>query len=129
MATIGEASRHSGVGIETIRYYEREGIASKPARAANGRRIYTSQEIGELRFIRRCRELGFPLQDVRRLLAISNGNSVNCGEVMQFGRNQLSEVRAKIAELKNLQDALEELTSNCSIGSTKCPMLETLRSV
>lgn len=129
MTSIGEASRRSGVGIETIRYYEREGVIPKPERAQNGRRIYTADAIADLRFIKRCRELGFSLQVAQRLLEISNGNQINCGEVLEFGATQLSDVRAKIAELQNMETALEELTSNCADGSTRCPMLEALRSV
>ncbi len=65
MFAIGEASRRSGVSVETIRYYEREGITAKPGRAANGRRLYSDAEISELAFIKRCRDLGFSLPDVR----------------------------------------------------------------
>jgi MerR family mercuric resistance operon transcriptional regulator len=128
MATIGEASLRSGVGIETIRYYERKGIVPKPGRSGNGRRVYSPSAIANLRFIKRCRDLGFPLHVASRLLVISMGERVNCGEVQNFGQAQLAETRSKIAELESLRTALEELVSNCEEGSTNCPMLEKLWS-
>jgi DNA-binding transcriptional MerR regulator len=128
MATIGEASRRSGVGIETIRYYEREGIVSKPERTPNGRRRYMRDDIACLRFVKRCRELGFSLPDARALLLISQGGNIDCGNVLEFGLAQLAEVRTKIEELRNLEVALEELTSNCKAGSPECPMLDGIRS-
>ena len=128
MVAIGEAAQRSGVGIETIRYYEREGIVPKPPRAANGRRDYPDALIANLRFIKRCRDLGFPLREAKGLLALSQGDQVNCQDVQNIGHAQLGEVRTKIAELKMLEAALVELTSNCENGSTSCPMLDRLRS-
>jgi DNA-binding transcriptional MerR regulator len=128
MSLIGEASKRSGVGIETIRYYEREGIVPKPGRSPNGRRKYTRDDIANLRFIKRCRELGFALQDARALLLISQGGNVDCGNVLEFGLSQLEDVRTKIEELRKLEVALEELTSNCRAGSPQCPMLDQIRS-
>jgi DNA-binding transcriptional MerR regulator len=128
MSLIGEASKRSGVGIETIRYYEREGIVPKPGRSPNGRRSYTRDDIANLRFIKRCRELGFALQDARALLLISQGGNVDCGNILEFGLAQLEDVRTKIEELRKLEVALEELTSNCKGGSPQCPMLDQIRS-
>ncbi len=128
MVAIGEAARRSGVGIETIRYYEREGIVPSPPRASNGRRDYPDALIANLRFIKRCRDLGFPLREAKGLLALSQGDQVNCQDVQNIGHAQLGEVRTKIGELKLLEAALVELTSNCENGSTSCPMLDRLRS-
>lgn len=128
MAAIGEASRRSGVGIETIRYYEREGIVPLPERLQNGRRNYSQEEIANLKFIKRCRDLGFALQDAGTLLSVSHSENVDCGEVLKFGVAQLAAVRSKIAELRNLELALTELTSNCTVGLSQCPMLEQMRS-
>ena len=65
MATIGEASRRSGINIETIRYYEREGVVPRPGRSASGRRVYTDDEVAVLAFVKRCRDMGFPLSACR----------------------------------------------------------------
>ena len=128
MYAIGEASRQSGVPIETIRYYEREGIVPKPERASNGRRVYSDQEIGRLRFIRRCRDLGFQIADAKTLMAFSEGSNTDCADVEQVGTTHLANIREKISELKRMEAALAELIANCKSGSTQCPMLERLKA-
>jgi len=128
MFAIGEASRRSGVSVETIRYYEREGIVPRPSLSANGRRVYSDIEIGRLRFIKRCRELGFGIPDATALLEFSEGADGNCDEVHEVGTTHLASVRRKISELKRLEAALDELVANCRLGSTSCPLLEELKS-
>lgn len=128
MIAIGLAAKQSGVSIETIRYYEREGIVPKPGRAANGRRVYSPAEVGRLRFIKRCRDLGFCIADARQLLALSEGEQTDCTAVQAMGSGQLTSVREKIHALQQLEAALMELTANCKTGSTQCPMLENLMS-
>ncbi|NVO54329.1 MerR family transcriptional regulator [Rhodobacteraceae bacterium B1Z28] len=128
MFAIGEASRQSGVGIETIRYYEREGIVPKPERASNNRRMYSPQDIGRLRFLKKCRELGFPLADARTLLKLSEGDSEDCQSVMDLAEHHVLNVRDKIKELERLEAALIELTANCDSGNVSCPMLSQLRT-
>lgn len=128
MIAIGEAARQSGVNVETIRFYEREGVVPRPPRTENGRRVYSRDAIAELRFIRRCRDLGFPLADVKTLLAISRGFEDECSTVHSLGIRHLEDVRRKLAELRKLEVALVELTENCASGSVRCPMLEALRT-
>jgi len=128
MFAIGEASRRSGVSVETIRYYEREGIVPKPCRAANGRRVYSDAEIAQLRFIKRCRELGFGIVDAKALLALSEGADADCAKVHEVGTTHLANVRSKISELTRLEAALEELVANCRLGFASCPMLEKLKA-
>ncbi len=126
MIAIGEAARVSGVSIETIRYYEREGVVPIPKRAANGRRVYSPKEVGRLRFIKRCRDLGFSIAEAKGLLSLSESEISNCEVVKDIGTGHLKAVRQKIAELKALEVALEELTANCKAGSVSCQMLEAL---
>ena len=128
MIAIGEASRLSGVSIETIRYYEREGIVSKAGRTASGRRAYSDAEISELRFIKRCRDLGFSIPDVVALRNLAAAPSNSCEPVERLGRKHLAEVRAKMKELRQLEKALAELISNCANGKSDCPMLDALRA-
>lgn len=128
MFAIGEASRRSGVSIETIRYYEREGIVPKPQRAANGRRMYSEGEIGRLRFIRKCRDFGFGINDARALLALSEGAKADCEAALQVASAHLEMVRSKISELRKLEAALKQMTVNCASGNPRCPMLEELKS-
>lgn len=126
MVAIGEASRLSGVSIETIRYYEREGIISKAGRTAAGRRAYTNAEISELRFIKRCRDLGFSISDAVALRNLAKKPSGACETVENLGRKHLSDVQAKLAELEQLESALSELVANCAKGQRDCPMLNSL---
>lgn len=129
MFAIGEASRQSGVGIETIRYYEREGIVPKPDRAANNRRQYTPRDIGRLRFLKRCRDLGFPLPDAKALLDLSDRQQSDCAAARKIAEIHRSSVHRKIEELKLLEAALGELMANCANGNIGCPMLEKLQEM
>lgn len=126
MVAIGEASRMSGVSIETIRYYEREGIISEAGRTASGRRTYSDAGISELRFIKRCRDLGFSIQEAIALRSLAKEPEGACENVERLGRAHLKDVQTKIAELRHLESALAELVSNCEKGKPDCPMLDVL---
>jgi len=126
MFTIGKASEQSGVNIETIRYYEREGIVPKPGRSAGGRRLYSSEEIAKLRFVRRCRDLGFPISIIQTFLSLTMQSDRSCGEVKAIAENHLSEITAKIENLMRLREALLSLSKNCDDGTAACPMLDAL---
>ncbi|WP_029062607.1 MerR family transcriptional regulator [Labrenzia sp. DG1229] len=126
MIAIGEASRRSGVGIETIRYYEREGVVPRPVRAANNRRLYSDDDVGRLRFLKRCRDLGFPLADAKALLKLSHHDDDECQSVKTIAERHAAKVREKIEELQRLEAALAELTKNCLDGNVSCPMLNRL---
>jgi MerR family mercuric resistance operon transcriptional regulator len=126
MYPIGEAARRSGVAIETIRYYEREGVVPLPDRAASGRRLYDKAGIARLRFVKRCRDLGFSIEDVRALLALSKPDSKACSDVKRIGERHLHDVRDKIADLTRLEAALTELVAECEQGKRQCPVLRQL---
>ena len=126
MQTIGEAAKLSGVNIETIRYYEREGIVPAADRSANGRRLYDVAAIARLRFIRRCRDLGFPISDVRTLLDLSDNASRQCDDVRAISERHLSDVRERIADLQELEAALSELVQCCVDAQSECPTLKQL---
>lgn len=96
MRTIGQASKESGVGIETIRYYEREGIVPKANRASNGRRQYSIEDVSRLKFIKRFRSLGFPISDISSLLKLAFQSQNNCQEALAIGERNLEIVRLKI---------------------------------
>ncbi len=125
MRSIGQAATGSGVSVETIRYYEREGVVPRPPRSASGRRLYDADAIARLRFVRRCRDLGFPLADIRILLTLS-GEADPCASVRELGEGHLDTVRAKIADLKRLEGALERLLEPCATSDRRCPALQTL---
>ena len=123
---ISKASELSGVGIETIRYYEREGITQEPDRTAAGRRVYDAQTVAQLRFVKRCRELGFSIADIKTLLKLSHSDNETCEEAGAIGVRNLELVRTKIADLKRMEAALAELVASCHKGSKECPMLKEL---
>src|SRR5260370_38027835 len=106
---IGELSRRTGVHMETIRYYERISMMPKPPRTASGRRVYSEIEGRTLAFIRRARELGFTLDEIRTLLALSAGNSQEvCDEVRELAAGHLTGVRSKIADLRSMERLLAD---------------------
>ena len=126
MLPIGDAARQSGVTIETIRYYEREGMVPAPDRSASGRRLYDAAGIARLRFIKRCRDLGFSLSVTKTLLELSRENNAACSEVKAVAVRHRAEVHRKITALNELESALGELISGCSVGRKSCPALRTL---
>ena len=126
--TIGHAARKSGVGIETIRYYEREGIVPKPDRTSAGRRSYRDEDIARLRFIRRCRDLGFTIPNAKSLLGLTDGSQSNCTTAGSIAENHLKEVKLKIEVLRRMEGALTDMTKKCSAKNQKCPVLDELLS-
>ena len=125
---IGELSRRSGVNIETIRYYERIKVLAAPPRTANERRVYGPAETRTLAFIRRSRELGFTLDEIRTLLALSAENGQGaCAEVSELATGHLAEVRAKIDDLKAMEYVLADLVRRCDAGEAPgCPLIDAL---
>lgn len=123
---IGVAAKLSGVNIETIRYYEREGIVPKAERSSNGRRTYDAEAVSRLRFVKRCRELGFPIADIRTLMSLSDQAAGTCYEVRKLSKANLVSVSSKIEDLNRMKSALEELVTSCDSGQTECPMLNNL---
>ena len=125
--TIGALSTRTGVNIETILFYERVGILAKPPRSAGGHRIYGREQLMRLGFVRRSRELGFSLDEVRRLLELVDGGRYTCAEVKTITLNHLGEVRRKIADLRRLERTLEAVAGKCQGGKVpECPVIEAL---
>jgi MerR family mercuric resistance operon transcriptional regulator len=125
---IGELSRGTGVNIETIRYYERIGISPAPPRTASGRRVYGPAESRTLTFIRRARELGFTLDEIRTMLPLSGENGrATCGEVREVAARHLADIRSKIADLHAMEQVLAVTVARCDAGELSgCPVIETL---
>lgn len=123
---IGELSRRTGCNIETIRYYERIGVL--PVALRRGRyRSYDAADIRRLAFVRRARELGFPIEAVRTLLALADGGSASCAQARDLAAAHLGEVRAKIADLARMEQVLSAAVRSCEAGDNAgCPLLETL---
>ena len=127
--TVGKASQESGIGIETIRYYEREGIIPPINRSANGRRQFSDRDISRLKFIKRFRPLGFSIPDIRNLQELAFSNDNNCEKAASIGERNLELVRAKISEFQMIELALVDLVDQCARNPKKCPMLAELQAV
>ena len=122
---IGEISRRTGVHIETIRYYEKIKILPAPGRTTGGHRVYGPQEARILAFIRRGRELGFTLDEIRALLDLSGPGRASCAEVR--ARRHLDDIRAKINDLTKLERLLGRTVARCSGKKVPdCPVLDIL---
>ena len=110
---IGELSAAIGVGVDTIRYYEREGLLAPPARQANGYRAYGKSQLERLSFIRHCRALEIPLAEIRRLLVFAAQPTAECGDIDQLIDEQLLKVRARLKSMHALERQLAELRKRC----------------
>jgi MerR family mercuric resistance operon transcriptional regulator len=128
MLTIGRLARASGVNLETIRYYQRIGLMSEPGRTPGGHRSYEEDHRRRLTFIRRARELGFSLEQVRELLRLAVENGAPCSSVVEIASGHLADVRRKIADLNRLEAILTASVARCATSRTEvtCPVLEML---
>ena len=126
---VGEFSRRTGCNIETIRYYERIGLLPKPRREKGGRfRRYDRDDVARLRFIRRARQLGFTLDEVRALLrvALGDGEDVRT-EARGIAAAHVAGIRAKIADLQAMERVLTDAICECDGGQRpRCPLMEVL---
>ena len=124
---IGALSKQSGVNIETIRYYEKIGVMPAPLRSAGGYRMYSSDHLKRLGFVRRGRQLGFSLDELRGLLHLVDGHAYTCAEVHALTLQHLGEVRRKIADLRRLQKVLAEMAAQCTEDLVpECPVIDAL---
>jgi len=127
--TIGGLSTGAAVNIETVRYYERVGLLPTPRRTAGGHRLYGPEHVMRLTFVRRARELGFTLEEIRALLRLADEEQPSCPKVRVVASGHLEDVRAKIADLKRMERALSETVARCASGNRpECPLLEVLTS-
>lgn len=125
---IGELAQRSGVGIDTVRYYEREGLLPKAQRLASGYRVYDSHDVRRLRFVRRAKALGFTLPEIRDLLALSDHRDDDMGSMKAAAVEKLADVRNKLAELDRIREGLETLIASCPGHGAleQCPILNAL---
>ena len=125
---IGELARQTGVDVQTVRYYEREGLLEAPARTASGYRAYGPEHLERLNFVRHCRSLDMPLAEIRRLIELSTHQAVSCDEVNALVRAHLTRVQAKRRSLQELEEQLAALSAQCESGHrvADCGILEEL---
>ena len=123
--TIGEVARQAGVGVETVRFYERQGLLAEPQRRASGYRQYDHEAVAVLRFIRRAKELGFTLKEIKARLDATATRA----KVREQARAKVADIEARIADLGRMRDVLTKLIKKChgNGSASGCPILETLK--
>lgn len=125
--TIGMLARETGTKVETIRWYEKVGLLSPPARTSGNYRAYSQSDLSRLGFIRRARELGFSLDSIRELLTLSDNPGQSCDLIDGIARVHLAEVDRALADLSTLRGELSRIVESCSRGTVAdCKIIETL---
>lgn len=127
---ISEVAEQGRVNLQTIRYYEREGLLPEPPRLASGYRTFPEQTVRRVRFIKRAQELGFTLAEIRELLTLRVDRERDRAAVRAIARSKISEIQAKIHSLEVMKQALAHLTDRCTGHgpASECPILEALDS-
>lgn len=126
--SIGQVARRAGVGVETVRFYEREGLLKEPARRASGYRQYSEEAVKHIRFIKRAQQLGFSLKEIAELLTLRVDGQTSCEQAKESAAAKLAEVEQKIIELQRMRLALLQVASLCEEEGLKsrCPLLDAL---
>ncbi|MFV1607232.1 helix-turn-helix domain-containing protein [Phaeobacter sp. JH20_10] len=123
----GDLARATGCNLETIRYYEKIGIMPDPPRSAKGYRSYDEAHVKRLKFVMRSRDLGFSLEEVRGLLGLVDDQSRTCAEVQFIAEDHLTDVRAKIADLKRIERVLSDTVARCTgDAAPECAVIDAL---
>tara|TARA_R110002124_G_scaffold266813_2_gene433819 strand:- start:8546 stop:8953 length:408 start_codon:yes stop_codon:yes gene_type:complete len=127
--TIGLLAKESGVRIDTIRYYEQLGLVKPDSRSEAGYRLYGPESITLVKFIRRAKDLGFKLAEIKTLLTLEASQTATCKDILERTDQKLAEAKESIKQLKNIHDALEKLSGACPGGDmplNECPILDYL---
>lgn len=127
--SIGEVARLAGVGVETVRFYEREDLIAEPFRRDSGYRQYSCDVVPRIKFIKRARELGFSLSEIKELFSLRVDPNTTCSEVRERVERKVMEIGEKISDLRKMQQALGHLKRACDSNSpsaTECPFLDSL---
>lgn len=122
---IGEIARRSGIGIETIRYYERERLLQEPERRPSGYRQYEESVLARLEYIGRAKALGFTLAEIRELLELSYAAHAGCDHIRQRAAAKISDIESKIHSLQKMKRSLGEILERCKTkdSSEECPLV------
>lgn len=126
--TIGKVARLAGVGVETIRFYERKGLIEEPPRRPSGYRQYPEETVSRIRFIKRAKELGFTLKEIEELLSLRVDSASTCEDVRRRAEVKITDIKRKIKTLQSMEMALAKLVLACQERSpmSKCPIIEAL---
>src|SRR5690348_11161439 len=125
--TIGQVAKLAGVGVETIRFYEREGLLNKPKRKLSGYRMFGPDVVNRIRFIKNVKELGFSLKEIRELLFLRVDSRGTAAEVKRRVDSKIDQIDRRISDLKKVRSALAQVSRTAGKGSSsqgECPLLE-----
>jgi Hg(II)-responsive transcriptional regulator len=112
--TISKVAKKAGIGVETVRFYERKGLIAQPPRSSSGGyRVYPADTVGQIRFIRQAQELGFSLREIEELLSLRTDPATDCADVRKRAQTKLTEATRKIAQMRKIQAALKQLIAAC----------------
>ena len=127
MLTIAGVARDASVNVETIRFYQRNGLLPQPQKPLGGIRRYGNDDVARVRFIKSAQRIGFTLDEVSQLLTLDDGTQ--CNEAKQIAEHKLGEIQHRLADLKRMQTALTELVKRCSAGrgTVTCRLISSLR--
>ena len=128
--TIGQVAKQANVNIETLRYYERRGLIPRPRRTVANYRVYSSDNLRRVKFIKQAQGLGFSLQEIKKLLALRATPRARCADVRTYAAHKIEDIDEKIRSLARMRKTLEKLIAECSGEGpvTQCPILESLDS-
>lgn len=126
--TIGKVAKRVGIGVETVRFYERKGLVKAPPRSPSGYRLYPDAAVDRLRFVLRAKELGFTLEQIGILLDLRVGADRACDEVRALASDRLADVEDKLEQLQQIARVLREVISTCDDNgrTDECPILDAL---
>lgn len=126
--TIGRLAEQVGINLETVRFYERQGLLPKPPRSASGYRLFPADAARRLKFIRRAQELGFSLSEIRELLALRLSTRTTSAEIRKCAEAKIADIEGKIRSLDEMRKSLLKLVRSCAgcAPLSECPILESL---
>ncbi len=125
--TRGVLAEKTGCNLETVRYYEKAGLLRKPARTQKGYRLYGAEDVKRLHFIRRCRELGFSISEIRGMLDIVDKRTYTCADISAMTEAHIRDVKGKISDLRKILKTLQSMAEQCQSGKGQdCPILDAL---
>lgn len=128
LLNIGEVAKQTGITVETVRFYEKQGLIAAPPRSVSGYRQYPPETVKRVQFIQNAKAVGFTLKDIAELLALHRKPGTSCSDIKLRATQKIEEVEQKIHELQNIRNALGRMIMKCGDGNdlSDCPILEEL---
>lgn len=126
---VGQIAKDVGINVETVRYYEKLKLLPKPKRKESRYRIYDEMDLKRLLFIKRAKELGFSLKEIKELFGLRIDSEAKCGDVKHLAEHKLKDIEERLRDLKNIKNVLVKLINQCvceEVSTNECPILEVI---